>query len=31
VIVAGRHGFYYYQPKELADALRRILKRLPQS
>jgi hypothetical protein len=25
VRVPGRHGFYYYRPQDLADALRRIL------
>ena len=29
VIVPGHHGFYYYRPQDLADALRLILKRLP--
>jgi len=31
VVVAGRHGFYYYRPKDLADTLRRIVGRLPQT
>jgi pimeloyl-ACP methyl ester carboxylesterase len=31
VIVPGRHGFYYYRPQDLADALQLILKRLPQN
>jgi hypothetical protein len=26
VTVPGRHGFYYYRPQDLADALRRVLK-----
>jgi len=30
VTVPGRHAFYYYRPQDLADALRRIVKRLPQ-
>jgi len=31
VIVPGPHGFYYYRPQDLADVLRRILRRLPQA
>ena len=27
IVVAGRHGFYYYRPQDLADVLRRILRR----
>ncbi|MEA2928272.1 MAG: hypothetical protein QOG38_700, partial [Hyphomicrobiales bacterium] len=27
VIVPGLHGFYFYRPQDLADALRRIVKR----
>jgi pimeloyl-ACP methyl ester carboxylesterase len=30
VIVPGRHAFYYYRPQDLADVLRRILRRLLQ-
>jgi pimeloyl-ACP methyl ester carboxylesterase len=30
VIVPGRHAFYFYRPQDLADALRRILRRLLQ-
>jgi len=30
VIVPGRHAFYCYRPQDLADALRRILRRLLQ-
>ena len=30
VIVPGRHGFYFYRPQDLAAALRRIVKGLPQ-
>jgi pimeloyl-ACP methyl ester carboxylesterase len=30
VIVPGRHGFYFYRPQDLADALRRIVKPLLQ-
>lgn len=29
ITVAGRHGFYYYRPEDLANALRPILKGLP--
>jgi pimeloyl-ACP methyl ester carboxylesterase len=29
ITVPGRHGFYYYRPQDLADAIRPILKRLP--
>jgi len=29
--VPGRHGFYYYRPQDLADALRPILKRFAQN
>ena len=28
IIVPGRHAFYYYRPKDLADSLRPILRRL---
>jgi pimeloyl-ACP methyl ester carboxylesterase len=31
VMVPGRHGFYYYRPQDLADALRPILRRLAQT
>ena len=31
VTVPGRHGFYYYRPRDLADALRPILNNLPSS
>jgi pimeloyl-ACP methyl ester carboxylesterase len=31
VIVPGRHGFYFYRPQDLADALRRIVKPLLRS
>ena len=31
VMVPGRHGFYYYRPQDLADALRPILTRLAQT
>ena len=27
VIVPGRHGFYFYRPQDLADAVRRVVKR----
>ena len=30
VIVPGRHGFYFYRPQDLADAVRRVVKRLLQ-
>ena len=30
VIVPGRHGFYFYRPQDLADALRRIVQSLLQ-
>jgi pimeloyl-ACP methyl ester carboxylesterase len=30
VVVPGRHAFYCYRPQDLADALRRIVKSLPQ-
>jgi pimeloyl-ACP methyl ester carboxylesterase len=26
IVIAGRHGFYYYRPQDLADVLRRILR-----
>ena len=29
--VPGRHGFYYYRPQDLADALRPILKRFAEN
>jgi pimeloyl-ACP methyl ester carboxylesterase len=28
IVVPGRHGFYYYRPQDLADALRPMLRRL---
>jgi pimeloyl-ACP methyl ester carboxylesterase len=31
VVVPGRHAFYYYRPQELAEVLRPILRRLPQT
>jgi pimeloyl-ACP methyl ester carboxylesterase len=31
IVIAGRHGFYYYRPQDLENALRAILRSLPQN